>query len=237
MSNGIKEDLNFTISLKPSSFSTEAESTYYEVNPRKREKKEFTTDQIQAGLSATGFVPGPIGMGADALNALIDLSEGDLYGALANAVSIIPGAGDAAGISMKGARRSVNTLREGGSYMKLGDQLTDVDSIIADYNDPYPFLPNQYRPSWDSSQEFIEGRLTEKGILGEGGFPEGAMHKTLTSFMDAGEEIWKDKDSISLGDKFGNMEITEQDLELYRVYLNTLDLPDPKNTIVSAVKG
>jgi len=230
-----KEDLNWTISLKPSSFSEQAESTYYEVNPRKRVDKKITKEQTQAGLTAGGFVPGPVGIASDLANSLISLSDLEFYDAAANLVSAIPGFGDAIGVSMKGSKRAISAT---GDLLKGGGVLgSDVDKIVRDYEPTYPFLPTEYQPGYNLSRDSIEEKLTSRGIMTDGSIT-GGMHKTLNQYIDLGDEPWEDEDSHDLGEKFGNINLTKDDLSLYKAYLSTLDLPErPSTNRVLSVKG
>lgn|GEM_PF-2324644 len=81
------------------------------------------------GLDHLGYVPGPLGMAADALNAGLYLAEGDFANAALSGVAIVPVAGDAvkASKSLKLADDAAAKMKEVHKRGKAGETQYGVD--------------------------------------------------------------------------------------------------------------
>lgn len=82
--------------------------------------KKTNTDGLHGLLDAGGFVPGPVGVLSDAVNAVIYLAEGDMGNAALSALAVIPVIGD-------GIKAAGKTVKTADKIVKAADNAADVE--------------------------------------------------------------------------------------------------------------
>lgn len=106
----------------------------------------------EGGLDAAGFVPGPIGMAADATNAGISFKQGRIGDGILNSLAIVPLIGDLAKAGSKLASETITVLGHFPGYLEKAKSLGANSFNI----DPKVWSKMTEAEKWTANKGFLD---------------------------------------------------------------------------------